>query len=303
MITLNQLIELLTRFKNYILTRFSSSFTHIYIDESFCIKSGLSTLTAIFIPQNKLGSISSDFYKVINQIIDRYPNKLNDSKLIYPAPVLHGNSLLRKKDKKDIENKGWDFSIIDDDFRIEIFNNIVDIVLKHKIRIVRLGYNNYDELKRKNYRDEQMYNLIWIGLSSYIDKSHRIKKAICIMEGNSIGMIRAFSNFLSGAKMFSYVYPDIEKSSVYSDSKKFIGNVFYVPARYCEYLQIVDIISYILHKRDYVDITGEASEFSKKIYNLSPRLRDNLDINKLFRLNVTNNTKRKRAIIKKDKSN
>ena len=299
----NQLIELMFKFKNFILSIFSSNFTHIYIDESFCIKSGLATLTAIFIPQKKLGSISADFYKVINQIIDKYPNKINDSKLIYSAPVLHGNSLLRKKNEKDIENKGWDFSIIDDDFRIETFNNIIDIVLKHRIRIVRLGYNNYDELKRKNYKDEQMYNLIWIGLSSYIDRSYRIKKAICIMEGNSSGMISAFSTFLSGAKMFSYVYPDVEKSSVFSDSKKFIGNVFYVPARYCEYLQIVDIISYILHKKDFVDITNESSDFSKKIYHLSRRLNDNLDINKLYRLNTSYIPKRKQAKIKKDKSN
>ncbi len=269
-----------------VLSIFKSKYTHIYIDESFCEKSSLATLTAIFIPQRKLGQITADFYKVISLIIEQFPNKKNGSRFIYSAPVLHGNSLLRINPKKDVENKGWDFSAIEDDFRIKIFNEVINIIRKNKLKIVRLGYNNYNELKKRNFTDNRMHNTIWVGLSSYIDRSYEVKKAICVMDGNATEMIRAFSTFISGAKMFSYVYPDLEKSSVFTDSKKFIGNVFFVPARYCEFLQIVDLISYILHKKDYLDITGEWSEFSKKIYNLSFRLEDYIAYNKLYTLKI-----------------
>jgi hypothetical protein len=264
-------------------TIFSPNFTHVYIDESFCEKAGLATLTAIFIPQGKLKGVTIDFYKIIRQIINKFPDRTNDSRRIYNAPVLHGNSLLRIKEN-EIENKTLDFSNIDDDFRIKVFNDVIDIVLHYNLRIVRLGYNNYDELRKSNFNAEKMDNLNWIGLSTYIDRSFRIKKAICIMEGNDMGMINAFSKFLSSGKTLSYIYPDLEKSSAYNDSRKFIGNVFYVPARFCEYLQIVDIIAYILHKKDFIDITGESSDFSKRIYDLHSRLRNNLDSNQLVRL-------------------
>ncbi len=262
---------------------FRFDYTHVYIDESFCEKAGLATLTSIFIPQRKLRVVTIDFYKTIKQIIDRFPNKINDTRRIYSAPVLHGKSLLRKKEK---ENNTLDFSNIDDDFRIKIFNNIIDIVIKHKLRIVRLGYSNYNELRKSNYKPDQMNNLNWIGLSTYIDRTLRIKKAICVMEGNNMGLINALSAFLTSGKTYSYVYPDLAKSSVYDDSKKFINNVFYVPARYCEYLQIVDIIAYILHKKDYIDITGESSDFSKRIYDLHQRLKNNLDLHHLTKLKI-----------------
>jgi hypothetical protein len=273
------------KFLNAINMILISDYTHVYIDESFCEKAGLATLTSIFIPQRKLNAVTIDFYKIIRQIIDKFPDKINNSRRIYSSPVLHGKSLLRKKEKEK-ENITLDFSNIDDDFRIEIFNNVIDLVIKHKLRIIRLGYNNYDELRKANYKADQMYNFNWIGLSTYIDRSLRIKKAICVMEGNDMEMINAFSKFLSSGKTLSYIYPDLEKSSAYNDSRKFIGNVFYVPARYCEYLQIVDIIAYILHKKDYIDITGDSSDFSKRIYDLHQRLKKNIDSNNLTKLEI-----------------
>jgi len=266
-----------------LLVPFKSELTWVFIDDSFNNDAGLATLTSIFIPQRKMESITIDFYKILSQIIDKFPKKNAHSRIIYSAPVLHGDSLLKNGKK---ENSTLDFSNIDDDFRIKIFNDIIDLVIKHKLRIVRLGYNNYDELSKMNFKQNQMDNLNWIGLSTYIDRSLKIKKAVCVMEGNNDKMIHALSAWLSSAKETSYLYPDLEKSSAFKNSKKFIGNVFYVNARYCEYLQIADVIGYILHKKDYIDITGNRSDFSKRIYELQPRLEKNIESNELNRLSI-----------------
>lgn len=266
------------------LNLFVPNYTHFYIDESVCEKAGLATLTAILIPQRKLKRVTSDFYKIIRQIIDKFPEKdeKNNSKILYPAPILHGNSLLQNSE----ENRGFDFSVIDDDFRIKVFNDIIDIVHKYRLQIIRLGYNNYNEIRKRNFKDNKMYSSNWLGLSGYIDRSFTVRNAICIMDGNDKKMIHAISQFILGSKSYSFLYPEMNKSLFIRKSKRFIGNVFYVPAKYSECLQITDIIGYILHKKDYIDLTGERSDFSSRIYDLHSRLRNNRTINYVTKLKM-----------------
>lgn len=241
-------------------------------------------MTAILIPQRKLKRVTSDFYKIIRLIIDKFPekNEKNNSKFIYPAPLLHGNSLLQNSE----ENKGFDFSVIDDDFRIKVFNKIIDIVNNYRLHIVRLGYNNYNEIRKRNFKDNKMYSTNWVGLSSYIDSLYKVRNAICVMDGNDKKMIHAISQFILGSKSLSYLYPETNKSLIICKSKRFIGNIFYVPAKYSECLQITDIIAYILHKKDYIDVTGERSDFSSRIYDLHLKLRNKRIINSVIKLKM-----------------
>lgn len=261
----------------------SHSYTFIFIDESICETAGLATLTAIFIPQYKLNRVTSDFYKITKEIIEKCQS--NDKiKALYHFPFLHGKSLL-----SDIkENPELDLSLFDDDFKIYIMNRVVDLVLHHKLFITRLGYNNYNEIKKNGFKDDKMYSTNWLNLSRFIDKYMKTKRAICVMDGNDINMINTFSRFISGAKSLIYLH-NAGSSSVFTDGKRFINNVFYVPSRYSEHLQIVDIISYILHKKDFIDITGNRTPYSSMIYDLHPRLENKRLINNVKHLNYNDN--------------
>jgi len=264
-----------------------ASYTYIFIDESICDEVGFATLTAIFIPQNKLMKVSTDFFKITKEIVDKF-QVANDIKVLYSFPLLHGKSLLN--DPKD--NPEFNLTIIDDDFRLYIMNRIVDLVLKHKLNIVRLGYNNYNEIKKAGFKDDKMYSTNWLNLSRYIDKFLTTMSAICVMDGNDLKMINTISRFISGTKSLIYLH-QAEKATILKNGKRFINNVFYVPAKYSEHLQIVDIISYILHKKDYIDITGKKSEYSNKIYELYPRLVTKRLVNYTGRLNY--NAKKHKA--------
>lgn len=270
------------RYLNDIFT--SHSYTFIFIDESICESAGLATLTAIFIPQYKLNRISSDFYKITKEIIDKCQAATTDHNTLYHFPTLHGKALL--SDPK--ENPELDLSIFDDDYKISIMNQIVDLVLHHKLYITRLGYNNYNEIKKNGFRDDKMYSTNWLNLSRFIDKYMKTKRAICVMDGNDINMINILSRFISGAKSLIYLHNE-GASSVFTNGKRFINNVFYVPARYSEHLQIVDIISYILHKKDFIDITGKRTTYSNRICDLYPRLENKRLINHVTRLNYNKN--------------
>lgn len=243
-----------------------SSYTYIFIDESICEEAGLATLTAIFIPQRKLNKVSTSFFKITKEIVDKFQAS-NTTKILYPFPLLHGKSLL--SDPKD--NPDFDLTIIDDDYRLYIMNKLVDIVLDYRLNVVRLGYNNYTEIKKAGFKDDKLYSTNWLNLSRLIDMFLKTNCAICVMDGNDLKMINTFSRFISGTKSLFYLH-DAEKAAILKNGKRFINNVFYVPAKYSEHLQLVDIISYILHKKDYIDITGKRSEYSNKIYALQSRL-------------------------------
>ena len=174
---------------NYLKNIFTNeSFTYIFIDESICDEAGLATLTAIFIPQSKLTKISTDYFKISKDIVDKFQS-VNDIKVIYPFPLLHGKSLL--SDPKD--NPDFNLSLINDDFRIYIMGRIVDLVLNYKVPVVRLGYNNYNEIKKLGFKDDKMYSTNWLNLSRYIDQFLKTTSAICVMDGNDLKMINTFS--------------------------------------------------------------------------------------------------------------
>jgi hypothetical protein len=266
---------------------FRGSYTYIFIDESICDESGLATLTSIFIPQNKLNKISTEFFKITKEIVDIF-QATNVTKVLYPFPFLHGKSLLN--DPK--ENPDFDLSIINDEFRLHVFNRVIDIVLKHKLLIARLGYNNYIEIKKSGFRDDKMYSTNWLNLSSFIDTNLTTKSAICVMDGADLKMINTFSRFISGTKSLIYLH-GAEKATILKNGNRFINNVFYVPSKYSEHLQIVDIISYVLHKKDFIDTTGKITAYSKNIYELYPRLVTNRLFNKVRRLKLkSTNTKK-----------
>jgi len=260
-------------------------YTYVFIDESICDEIGLATLTSLFIPQKKLRRITKDFYIIIKEIIDQFPKTNNGSKIMYSTPILHANSFLQNTK----ENKGLDFSEISDDFRIKTMKSILDLVLKYKLHVVRLGYNNYNEILKTNFKDDKMYSTNWLGLSSYIDKYCKFQNVICVMDGNNMKMIKTLSGFISHAKNLSYLYPDIDKSSIFIDSRRFIGNVFYVPSRYCEFLQIVDLLAFILHKKDFIDKKNVKNDFSSRIYDLSEKLKSKRVINSVIKLKMNNN--------------
>jgi hypothetical protein len=247
------------------------STTQIFIDESISERAGLATLTALIVPDKKFNKVTRDYYDILIKIKNQLPKYKNGIKLIHPPIVLHGNSLLRNTK----ENPGIDFSNISDEFRLDIFRDIINIVKSNKLRVIRIGINNYNEVLKAGLNDYKMYSYNWFGLSQLINRYINIKKALCIMEGNNMRMIKLISNFILKAKFHSYVYPDFFKSSVIN-GKEFMGNVYYVPGRYCEHLKIVDIISYILHKTDYNRITGQETDFSmrlSKLYDLIDKKR------------------------------
>ncbi|MFZ4414472.1 MAG: DUF3800 domain-containing protein [Bacteroidales bacterium] len=253
-----------------------------FIDESVCEEINIASLIALLIPENKMNLILEDFYKIIKKIIDTFPQEKEGSHLLYHTPVLHANSLLKDKSK---DNPSVDLSNITDNFRINIFEEIIQIVEKHKLLVIRVGYNNLNEFKKRKVYSRNLYQLNWMGISSYLDKVELFEKVICIMDGTNLEMVNILSSWIYDSKGMTYFYPFMQKSMAISTPNKFLGNVFYTPSKYCEYLQIVDIVAYVLHKKDFKSITNKSNDFIDQIVALSPRIEKHCLANTLVRMN------------------
>jgi hypothetical protein len=249
-----------------------------FLDESVCEEINIASLIALLIPEKKMNLILEDFYKIIKKIIDTFPQEEDGGHLLYHTPVLHANSLLKDKSK---DNPLLDLSNITDDFRINIFKEIIQIVEKYELLILRVGYNNLNEFKKRRSYDKNLYQFNWMGISYYLDKSKLFEKVICVMDGTNQEMVNILSTWIYDSKGMAYFYPFMQKSMAITNPNKFQGNVFYTPAKYCEYLQIVDIVAYVLHKKDFKTITNRSNDFIDQIVALAPKIEKNCIVNTL----------------------
>ena len=253
---------------------------YIYIDESINDHASLASLIAMEFDSKYINQVTKDFYDILKLVIDKFPKEQNGTKLIQPTPILHGCNFLRNS--KD--NKHLDFTNIEDEFRFEILNLVVDLVNKFNLKIVRVGYSNYNELKAAGFPDDKMYGTNWMALLKYFKQVDTGEEYMFIMDGTTSEMIGKLSTFIRDAKSHFYIY-GMKESLIIPNVDRFINNVFYVPLKFCEPLQIVDMISYLLQKKDYVNITGRVSEFSGQLIEISERINNELVINSIIKMN------------------
>jgi len=256
----------------------------IYIDESITEKADLASLTGLIIPGDKFEIVRKEFYKVMSVILDYlYPNR--DVNSIDFPPILHANSFLQNSK----ENRSIDFSNITDKIRIEVITMLVDIINNFNLKIVRNGYSNYKEVKMFTKGDEKLYSLNWFAISGYLDNTFEPNvKFICVMDGTNLNMIRLISSGLLHSNSIKELNPKIAKSLHLNFPNRFYGNVFYTPAKYSEFIQLVDLYSYLLQKRDYVNITGDTSVYSRKLIEIIEKVDKENISNEISTLDIYN---------------
>ena len=261
----------------------SKEVSFIFIDESVTIDADIASLTGLVIPITQYETIRKDFYKIISEILDYlYPSR-HQGTICHQPPILHGRDFLRDSN----ENSSFDFSSITDKYRIEVLNKIINIVNDNDLYVIRLGYNNYKEIcSFFTHKDEKLHNLNWFNLSSTISHSFQNMLFIPVMEGIDSSLVSKFCNMIWTANYISEMYPEIAKSLVYSSSNSFVSSVFFTQSKFTEAIQIVDVISYLLQKKDYNTIKGYNTLFSKQLSAVASNLHDKNVLNSIVKMNI-----------------
>ncbi len=251
----------------------------IFIEESVTDEVDIASLTALVVPLEKFENIRTEFYKILNKILDViYPNRSEEKKIDYP-PILHARTFLQNSS----ENSAFDFSNITDEFRIKILREVLGIIRDYNLFVIRLGYNNYKEIEQ-NIKDDKLHNTNWFGLSRTLDSIYENSILIPVMEGIDSKIVSKFSNMIWASNCLRELYPRLSNSLALKNSNNFYGSVFFTQSKYTECIQIVDIISYLLQKADYVKIKGTASEYSKSMVSTLSTLNEENLINSIIKM-------------------
>lgn len=251
----------------------------IFIDESVTEEIDIASLTGLVVPLDKFENIRTDFYKILNKVLDKiYPNRSEKNRIDYP-PILHARTFLQNSD----ENSTFDFSNITDEFRLQILNQVIEIVKNYDLLVIRIGYNNYREIK-EHIKDDKLHNTNWFGLSRTLDYIYHDSVLIPVMEGIDSNIVSKFSGLIWSSNCLRELYPRIAKSLVYKNSNNFYGSVFFTQSKYTECIQIVDIISYLLQKADFVNIKGTANDFNKSMISSLSILNEEKVINSIIKM-------------------
>ena len=251
----------------------------IFIDESVTEEIDIASLTGLVVPLEKFENIRTDFYKIINKILDViYPERTDTNKIDYP-PILHARTFLQNSR----ENSAFDFSNITDEFRIEMLREVLGIIRDYNLLVIRLGYSNYKEIKR-DIRDDKLHNTNWYGLSSTLDSIYQNSILIPVMEGIDSKIVSKFSHIIWGSNCLRELYPRLSKSLMLKNPNNFYGSVFFTQSKYTECIQIVDIVSYLLQKADYIKIKGTKSEYSNSMISTLSILNEENLINSIIKM-------------------
>jgi len=255
----------------------------IFIDESISNQIDTASLTGVVISISQFEKVRSDFYKICSKILYYlYPDGLPCAN--QPPPVLHGVDFLRKSPK---ENKRFDFSSITDEFRLQIFNDIINLINEHELFVVRQGYKNVKEiLKNSFHKDNKLHDLNWFNISRTISNNYRDALFIPVMDGVDNRLVREFCYVIHSSIYVQEMYPELAKHLSYHQSNSFISPVFFSKAEFTEGIQIADVISYLLHKAEYIKIKNSNTPFSLGILNCVSRLRKENLINYIGELKM-----------------
>ena len=255
----------------------------IFIDESLTLDVNIASLTGLVIPVTQYEKVRKDFYQIIGDILDHlYPSR-HQGTIYHEPPILHGKDFLRNSS----ENPSFDFSSIKDDFRIEVLKKIINLVNDNELFVIRLGYNNYKEIRAFfPHKDEKLHHLNWFNLSTTISQSFKNMLFIPVMDGIDSSMVSKFCNVIWTANYISEMYPKIAKSLVYSSSNSFVSSVFFTQSKFTEAIQIVDIISYLLQKVDSSKIKGSSTSFAQQLCTVVSNLNKKNLLDSIVKMNV-----------------
>jgi hypothetical protein len=253
---------------------------YVYMDESIDGCKNTACLMALEIDSNDLNNVISDYYKIVEEIVTQIYPEPGVSEVIHPYPALHGSNFLRNDEGEDLPN-------IDDEFRLKILSRIVKLVNGHKIELIRFGYSNYLEIKKCFLNDLNCYSLNWLSLTRYINEKAENNEYVFIMDGSDRHMVNTMSGFLASSRRLHHSKEFLKESLILGNIKNFHNNVSYVDDKYCEMIQIVDVIGYLLLKRDMVEIDLNKLTFSMKLANLAKEINPAILFDKVSELNIS----------------
>lgn len=237
----------------------------LFIDDSFNKETKYSSLTGILIPLDKFEKIRNEFYsRILNQFII-----MGKSTFDLSPPIMHGKELL----------KGTVFEN-NDQKKLEIFQMVADIVNDNYIKVYRLGWLKDKRVNIFENLDPNLMGLIFPKFIELIDNDIKDIKVIPIMDGLDPKISKIFSQFIKQLEIARQITSN--NNLMIKNSKNIYGEVFYADSKFSIFIQLVDMISYMLHCNEYKSFEKNYGIFKSKIIEITEKIRPELVNHKYY---------------------
>jgi len=210
----------------------------------------IAVLTGIVVPLRDYVSARSKFYQSLGR------PKTGANVTIDLAPIeLHGRKLL---------------PLATDDEKIAALTKVVDLVLQYEFAIYRFGYVIDRTFARRFKRDDAAYSLSWADLIGAVQPEFADGPIIPIADAGNPALAEHMSGFIRGLDVIREA--GFGPSLSVQATENIIGEVFFGDSKYSVFVQVADIVSYLLLQRDMRHLGWATTPFKDRVLQVADRL-------------------------------
>lgn len=239
----------------------------LFLDESYCEQTTISSVTGILVPIEKYAAIRNGFYSKMRDVLSI------PSTEVARIPDLHGCDFLREES---------------DEVKFAAFRAIVNLIRENKIDIFRVGYYITRHIERMFRYDNRLHALSFLGilwsLSSQLEKTYIIP----VMDGLDTEVAKRFSGGFRGIDQLRAM--GLSGAISIAHSENILGEVFYAKREYSICEQITDVVAYLRSCSDYQREKIETTEFKQNLIEISKGLEESLIREEIGPLNIQGQT-------------
>lgn len=233
----------------------------VFMDESYSPLTRISSLTGLVVPVEAYPSIRSDLYDSLKWAIQP------ESNIVDSSPELHGSNFLRNKS---------------DDFKLEVFKNIVNVARKYRLRIYRVGYFITRDITACFANDNKLIGTCWFSLLSMMEPLLKTEMIIPVMDGLDSNVVRYFSPMIKRSNEMMSAGPGESLSLHYIHNV--LGEVFYADSKYSVFTQVTDLVAYLRGASDLVALGKPLTTYKTQLSEISESIKDCIEWEELVSL-------------------
>jgi hypothetical protein len=213
---------------------------------------GALALTGVLVDVSRYDAVRTDFCTMKRQLFPDPPNTVNTS-----PPEYHGSALFKGVPEAT------------DDHRVRAHRDMVTLCNRHELDVVRCGYWNGRELDQTS--PGVAITLCWFGLLDMLQDRLADRTIIPVMDQCKEKTARSISGSMKNTDILRTAMPDRHFLSR-RNTENVLGEVFYADSAMSVFVQVADMLGYMLHARDCVERQSPASAYKQLVASLSADL-------------------------------
>ena len=157
-----------------------------------------------------------------------------------------------------------------DDEKIAALNKVADLVLEHEFGIYRFGYVDNQSLQAFFKSKDIAYALSWADMVAGVQPELRAGPLVPVADSGNPQLAEHMSRFIRNTDVLREA--GFGKSLSIEATENIIGEVFFGDSKYSVFVQVSDIVSYLLLQRDMRQVGWPITQFKARVLAVADRL-------------------------------